>query len=227
MNHEILSRQTTLFTECVRDCFRDMLGMEIVLDSSKFDDHPFAPKRPMIALIHFTGLAQGDFVLNLEEETAVRLIDAWSAGMGASAIRELRSEFGGMLKEVLNTAVGMAIPALEEKFGRLMYHPPLVVYGEMDPPSVPSGTLTLRSGAGLIDCCFVLDMAGDDAEKKLIKVMEDLDNARQEMSNCYKLLRELVAQSHGAVVDPALLRDAEMVLSEVRDMLESAGSKVD
>jgi len=227
MNHEILSCQTAHFTECVRDCFRDMLGMEIVLDNSKVDDHPFAPKRPMVALIHFTGLVQGDFVLNLEEETAARLIGAWSEGMGVSAIKELRPDYGGLLKEVLNTAVGMAIPALEEKFARLMYHPPLVVYGEMDPPSVPSCTLTLRSGAGPIDCCFVLDMAGDDAEKKLIKVMEDLDRARQEMSNCYKLLSELVAQSRGAVVDPALLRDAEAALVEVREMLESAGSEVD
>jgi CheY-specific phosphatase CheX len=227
MNHEILSRQTVRFTESVRDCFRDMLGVEIVLDGSECDARPFAPTRPMVAMIHFTGLVHGEFVLNLEEETAARLIGAWSEGMPPSVLRESRPEFGDLLKEVLNTAVGAAIQTLEETFGRLTYHPPMIVYGELDAPVVPSGTLTLKSGAGPIDCCFVLDMAGDDTERNLIKVMEDLGRARQEMSNCYRLLSELVAQSRRALVDPTLLREAESVLGEVREMLESAGSKVD
>lgn len=222
MNHEFLSSQTLRFTECVRDCFRDKLGTEIVLDSTTCEDHPFAPRRPMVVLIHYTGRIQGDFVINLEEETAARLIGAWSEGMPVAALKELRGEFGGLFKEVLNTAVGMAIPSLEEQFGNLTYHPPMIFYGEIDPPDVPSGTLTLRSGAGLIDCCLVLDMAGSDAEKKLVEVMHDLERAKKEMGICYRVLTELVSSSQRGSLDPALLREAEVVLNEVGGMLESS-----
>lgn len=227
MNHEILSSQTLRFTECVRDCFRDMLGTEIVLDSTTCEDHPFAPRRPMVVLIHYTGRIQGDFVINLEEEAAARLIGAWSEGMTGAALKELRGEFGGLFKELLNTAVGMAIPLLEEQFGRLTYHPPMIFYGELDPPDFPSGTLSLRSGAGLIDCCLVLDMAGDDAEKKLVQVMEDLDHARKEVGICCRVLAELVSSSHRGALDPALLREAQAVLHEVSGMLESSSFPTD
>lgn len=222
MNHEFLAGQTARFTECVRGCFRDMLGAEIVLDDSVCEDRPFSPRRPMVALIHFTGLVQGDYVINLEEETAARLIGAWSEGMAQGALKELRGEFGGLFKELLNTAVGMAIPSLEEKFGRLTYHPPMLFYGELDPPEVPSGTLTLRSESGLIDCCLVLDMAGDDPEKKLIQVMEELERARKEVGVCYRVLAELVSPSHRNTVDPALVAEAETVLKEVGGMIGAA-----
>ncbi|MBK8802929.1 MAG: hypothetical protein IPN71_12925 [Fibrobacteres bacterium] len=227
MSHEFLSSHTARFAECVRDCFRDMLGTEIVLDGSVCDDHPFAPRRPVVVMIHFTGRIQGDYVINLEEETASGLIGAWSEGMAPSELKELRKEFGGLLKEVLNTAVGMAIPLVEEKYGRLTYHPPMVFYGELDPPDVPSGTMTLRSGAGSIDCCLVLDMAGDDLEQKLVRVMEDLDKAKEEMAICYRVLAELIAPSHREKLDPILVGQAETVLREVHDMLESSGSTVD
>ncbi len=211
----------------MRDCFRDMLGIEIVLDSSVCDDHPFAPRRPVVVMIHFTGRIQGDYVINLEEETAAGLIGVWSEGMSAAELKEQRREFGGLLKEVLNTAVGMAIPKVEEVYGRLTYHPPMVLYGELDSPEVPSGTVTLRSESGSIDCCLVLDLAGDDLEKKLVRVMEDLDRAKEEMAICYRVLAELVGPSHRGLLDPYLVSQAETVLREVHDMLESSGSTVD
>lgn len=227
MGHEFLSGQTAKFTDSIRDCFRDMLGIEMVLDSSQFDERPFAPRRPMVAMIHFTGRIQGDYVINLEEETAAGLIGAWTDDMPVAVLKELRGEFGGLFKELLNTAVGMSIPSLEEKYGRLTYHPPLVIYGELDAPVIPSSTLTLRSGSGNIDCCVVLDMAGDEVEKRLVEVMEDLKQARHEVQVCYRILEELVSPDHRTTLDPALLKSAEEVMEDVRRMLESGRLSLD
>jgi CheY-specific phosphatase CheX len=220
MDDDIFQSQTVLFTESIRDCFRDMLGAEIVLDNTQVREQTFAPSRPMLAMIHFTGPVQGDYVLNLEEATAARLIGAWSEGMEATDLRELRPDFGGMLKEVLNTAVGMAIPKLEEVYGRLTYHPPMIVYGDLDGPPIPSGTLTLGADAGPIDCCFVLDKAGTDAERMLVQAMEDLRKARAECDSCYRVLHELVDRPPDGRVLAQLVESARHLLEEAEGELK-------
>jgi CheY-specific phosphatase CheX len=214
MDNELLISQSVLFSESVRDCFRDMLGAEIVLDSSNVLVSPFSPSRPMVALIHFTGAVQGDYVLSLEEETAAKLIGAWSEGMDANELKGLRPDFGGMLKEVLNTAVGMAIPKVEDEFGRLTYHPPMIVYGSLDTPNIPCGTLTLGAEAGLIDCTFVLDKAGTDAEKMLLQAMDDLRRARQECDSYHKVLQRLTEQPSGGLIIDELIQSAKLLLEE-------------
>ena len=222
MDPEILAGQTTRFAGAVRDCFRDMLGLEIVLDTLDPCRGTFSPRHRLVSMIHFTGAVQGDFVLDMDESTAAGLIGAWSEGMTESDLRPLRPEFGGLLKEVLNTAVGKAIPILEEKFGRLTYHPPVIVYGELDSPEFPSSTLTLPCGVGDIDCSFVLDMAGSDASGLLSQAMVDLHRAREEMSICCKVLEDLIDGSRRNLVSPGLVAEAERVLAETRTMLAMA-----
>lgn len=222
MDTRILFEQSVCFTEAVRNCFRDMLGLEIVLDASNPTQTVFSPRHRLVSMIHFTGAVQGDFVLDMDESTAAGLIGAWIEGMPEADLRNLRPDFGGLLKEVLNTAVGQAILTLEAQFGRLTYHPPMIVYGEVDPPAVPCSTLTLRCGPGIVDCSFVLDMAGSEAAGMLSRAMDDLRKARQEMTSCCKVLEDLIECSRRTPVTPDLVAEAERVLAETRTMLALA-----
>ncbi len=224
MDETRLSALTLRFTECVRDCFRDMLGIEIAMQERAVEIRDFAPACSTVVLIHFTGPMQGDYALSLDETTAARLIGAWSDGMGASELRALRGDFGGMLKEFLNTAVGMAIPALEDIVGRLTYHPPMIVYGELDTPAIPSGNLVLESDAGPIWCSLVLDAAGTDAERMLLQAVADLRKARREVETCARVLTDMLQQSRAGSLPPVVLEEAERVLDEMRVSIDAGDS---
>ncbi len=222
MDRETMCGQTIRFTENVRDSLRDMLGVETAQGGDAVVERTFDPRRKVVAMIHFTGSIQGDCVLNLEEDVAARLAGAWREGMLPDELRNCRADFGGMLKELLNTAAGKALPSLEEGFGRLTFHPPMVVYGEIDAPSVPAGTSTLRTSAGEVDCTLVLDMAGDDNERVLRQAIADLEKARKEVATCYKVLSEIVRQSRSSrsptnVVSDELIGEAMAVLGDVRE----------
>jgi len=224
MDEARLSALTLRFAECVRDCFRDMLGIEIAVQENAVQVSDFAPLYSTVVLIHFTGPMQGDYALSLDETTAARLIGAWSEGMDASELRTLRGEFGGMLKEFLNTAVGMAIPALEEIVGRLTYHPPMIVYGELDTPAIPSGNLVLEAEAGPIACSLVLDAAGTDAERMLLQAVADLRKARREVETCTRVLSDMLQQSRVGSLPPVVLEEAERVLDEMRLSIDAGDS---
>lgn len=219
MDSQILCNQTMAYSEAVRDIIRDMLGVEIAPAGKILVLEGFVPRRGLSALVHFTGFVQGDFAINLDEPVAARLLGAWLEGMSETDLRKLRPEYGGMLKEVLNTAAGRAVVGLEEMFGRLTHHPPMVVYGEIDAPLVPCGRISLRSSVGEIDCCLVLDMAGGEVERMLQKAMEDLEKARREVADCFDVLTEIVSHSHDRGVSNDMIERAESLLKEMREQI--------
>ena len=67
MDTSILSSETLRFSEAVRDCFRDMLGVESLVDGDSYKESSFTPTRRVLAMLHFTGPVEGDFVLGVEE----------------------------------------------------------------------------------------------------------------------------------------------------------------
>lgn len=211
-----LMHHSSRFASAVRECFRDMLGVEIAGQTRDVEIRDFAPEFSAVAIIHFTGVVHGDFVLCLDETTAAKLIGAWQEGMPASDLRAVRPDFGGMLKELLNTAVGKVMPDLEEELGRLTYHPPMLVYGELDAPKMPSGNVLLETDAGPLSCCIVLDEAGSDAERMFKQAVDDLRRARHEVDSCAKVLEELLQQSRMGQLPRELLQEAERLLDELR-----------
>jgi CheY-specific phosphatase CheX len=214
MDTELLLANAQTFAQTVRDCFRDMLGTEIVLDGQASHHGRFAPSHPMIVMIHFTGPVQGEYVLSLTEATAAGLLGAWQEGMSQEDLKALRGDFSGMLKEILNTAVGAAIPHLEAQFDRLTYHPPMMVYGEMEYPEVPCGSLTLCAEAGDIECSFILDLAGTEAERMLVRAMDDLRQAKHQVESCTKVLQSLVEKPPEGNNMRQIVEEARQLLSE-------------
>lgn len=159
---------------------RDMVGVELAPDASTSTETKFDPHRGMAVMIHFTGAIQGEFAVSLSEKTAASLLGAWSEGMGPEDVKEMRGDFGGFLKEALNTSVGQVIPALEKEFDALTFLPPVVVYGEIEYPDVPSGRIVVSGEVGEVECFFVLNLMGLELGERLQAALQALgDSARE------------------------------------------------
>jgi len=161
---------------------RDMVGCEMVPDESTICQAKFNPDRGMAVMIHFTGAIQGEYAVSMTEEVAAKMIGAWSEGMGADDLKSMRSDFGGFLKEALNTSVGQAIPGLERDFDALTFLPPVVIYGELEYPEVPAGKITMKGEVGEVDCFFVLNMMGLELGERLQAVIQALGESAREAS---------------------------------------------
>ena len=170
------------FASAVCGNFRDMVGCELVPDEETLCQARFDPNRGMVVMIHFTGAIQGEYALSMTEEVAAKMIGAWSEGMGAGDLKSMRGDFGGFLKEALNTSVGQAIPMLERDFEALTFLPSVAVYGELEYPEVPAGKITLKGEVGEVDCFFVLNMMGLELGERLQAVIQALGESAREAS---------------------------------------------
>lgn len=176
----ILTDIIEVFATGLSGNIRDMIGSEMEVSAQSLAETKFQPARGMAVMIHFTGAIQGEFAISLSEETAARILGAWSDGMGTEDLRGMRPDFGGFLKECLNTSVGQAIPHLEREFDSLTFLPSVVVYGELEYPDVPAGFMTIAGDAGEIDCYFVLNLMGLELGDRLQAALKALGESARE-----------------------------------------------
>ncbi len=177
-----LTQYVGRFAEDVCANLRDMVGCELHPDEDSICQAKFNPDRGMVVMIHFTGAIQGEYAVSMSEEVAARMLGIWAEGMDSDAIKSMRGDFGGFIKEALNTSVGQTISVLERDFDALTFLPPVVVYGEIDYPDVPSGKMTLKGDFGEVDCFFVLNMMGLELGERLQAVIQALGESAREAS---------------------------------------------
>ena len=174
MNANTLVRHAEAMGSAVCNNLRDMIGIEFAPVSDSLEEVRFVPTRAMTAMIHFTGAIQGEFALSLDEVVAARLIGCWSEGMPIEDMRPNRSDYGGLVKEVLNVSVGQVIPELEKEFDALTFLPPVVIWGELEYPDVPSGKIRIAAGEDGMECFFVLNMMGLELGERLQAAIQAL-----------------------------------------------------
>lgn len=182
MENTTLLRHAEAFGTAVCNNIRDMVGMELAPREGSLGEVPFVPPHNMTVMIHFTGAIQGEFAVSLDEAAAARMIGAWSEGMPDEELRSMRSDFGGFLKEALNTSVGQVIPALEQEFDALTFLPPVVIWGSLEYPDVPSGSVLVEGDAGEARCFFVLNMMGLELGERLQSAIQALRESVQDAS---------------------------------------------
>lgn len=216
MEDTILSAATFRFADALRSSAWDMLGVDLELESEEIREGLFFPRHRLLSMIHFTGAAQGEFVLSLSEETALELAGVPANVRSGLAERIVGTDFSALLKELLNTAVGTAILGLEEHFGRLAFHPPYVVHGQIDPPSLPSGIARLRAASGDVECILVLDLADSEPERMLRQAMEETRRMRSEAQLCRRMVADLLWHSRGSEIPDTVRLQAEKVIEESR-----------
>jgi serine phosphatase RsbU (regulator of sigma subunit)/CheY-specific phosphatase CheX len=177
---------TFVFAKNVIQTIEDMTGVSFVLKKDSFQETSFSSSFNMIAHIHFVGTIEGDYLLSLNEVLAAKLIDAYEEEMSGELLREMRTDYGDFMKEVLNIAVGKSITALEQTFGNLTYTYCVLVYGEIKFPEVSSGGLKIEGENGEILCGFSLNLVKlkigrklEQAKAENLRMKMELDIARR------------------------------------------------
>jgi diguanylate cyclase (GGDEF)-like protein len=166
---------TMLFARYVCQTLADMTGVSYVTNDDTFHDEPFSYSSGMIVYIHFGGTIQGDYILALQEKTALKLIGAYFENMSTNQAQQLRDDSSDVLNEVLNIAVGQSIVELEKQFGILSYNSAIVVFGDIIFPKVTCNSFEINGEAGTILCAFALNMVDLKIAKKLKKTRQDLE----------------------------------------------------
>ncbi len=181
-----IKTHTDFFAKSVIQCFEDMVGIPFVLNKASYKEIQFSSPFNMVVYIHFAGTIQGDYIISLDEILAAKLIEVYEDGMTGHNIREMRDDYGGFIKELLNTAVGSSIPWLEQKIGKLTYTSSRIIYGEIEFPDVLSGNIKIESKKGEILCGFCLNLAKlkigrelEETKAENLRMRAELDVARR------------------------------------------------
>ena len=176
-----LKSNTLLFAQNVVQSLADMTGVEVSLCPETFRETPFSTSYQMIAMIHFSGSIQGDYLLCLDDAVALKLIDAYDPVMTPETIREQRETYSGFIKELLNLSVGLSIVELEKSFGDLTFAPATMVYGEMETAKIPAGIMEIKGAAGAVQCAFLVNLANVKIGQKLEDALSDLEKKTVEV----------------------------------------------
>ena len=211
-----IGTNTVLFAQSIMRSLEDMIGLSPVLNKESFREKAFSTGFDMIIYIHFAGIIQGDYLISMDESTAAKLIEVYEDGMTNEALKEMREDYTGFIKELLNTAVGLSIPELEQIFGNLTYSSSIVVYGKIEFPDVTAGDLIIESKAGNIQCGFAIDLVKLKIGQKLEECMcmiRDVRNqaamARKEVDTILQIVPTcLVAVSPDGTILPGYSRQA-------------------
>ncbi|KMQ49926.1 Signal transduction histidine kinase CheA [Chitinispirillum alkaliphilum] len=175
-----LKANTILFAQNVCKSIEDMIGVQFTLWKESLRESAFTTKYSMIAYIHFSGSIQGDYLLAIDEILALKMIGAYEEGMSEDSIRQLREEYSGFIKELLNLSVGQSIVELEKSFGDLTFSPSTVVYGEIEFPDILSGNVDLDGKDGRIQCGFAVNLANLKIGQKLEEALHELEQKATE-----------------------------------------------
>ena len=176
----LLLENVQVFASAMAQSIQDMVGVETVPDTGNVNEGLFSPEKGMIATIHFTGLIQGEYAICVDEKTVASWIGCYEEGMELADLKGMRDDYAGFLKEALNATVGSAILNLSDNFPDLTFLSPVVMYGELDYPSVPSGKMLLKSQAGDAECFFVLNMMGLELGERLQSTLIELQESAKE-----------------------------------------------
>jgi len=195
-----IDTNTLIFAKSLIYALEDMLGIPFVLDKSSFRETFFSSPFDMIAYIHFTGAVQGDYLLGLDEVLAAKLIEVYEEGMSKNDLREMREDYGGFIKELLNIAVGLSIPELEQSFGDLTHASGILIYGEMDLPEVKSGRVLIESEMGKILCGFSLNLAQVKIGRTLEKILRELEKITNEAKTACKTVKTVLRLFNSASI---------------------------
>ncbi len=189
-------RSSTLhFARKMCQSIYDMAGISYTVNEASFQEASFISTYKMITFISFSGMIQGNYLCSCDEAVALKIIGAYSEGMTDQQIREMRLEFSGFIKELLNLSVGQSIVELEKNFGDLTFNPSTVVYGELDFPEFLSGNILLENANGNILCGFSLNLAnlriGQKLEEALVEIERKTAEALEAKKNISSILELL------------------------------------
>jgi signal transduction histidine kinase/CheY-specific phosphatase CheX len=214
-----LMTNTMLFAERMCQSISDMVGVTFNVKVESFAEQLVTSDFKMIAVISFSGTIQGNYLCALDEITALKLIGAYAEGMDSDSIKEMRADFSGFIKEMLNLSVGQSIVELEKNFGDMTFNPATVIYGELEFPDIRSGSVMIESEIGSVLCGFSLNLVNLKIGQKLEEALNDLEKrtveaqeARKNVACIFELLPVgLVAIDKAGLILPGYSKSTQIL----------------
>lgn len=170
-----LKANTVLFAQKMCEALSDMCGAQFIPLKESIREGAYSSQFDTMLFIGFTGAIQGYYLLSFDNSVALKLIGAYEEDMPIDKIRDLREDFGGLLKESLNLAVGQSIEELEKSFSDLTFAPSTIVYGEIEFPNIMCGSITMEGREGQMLCGFSLNLANLKIGERLEETLKELE----------------------------------------------------
>lgn len=190
-----LKANTILFSQNVSQAISDMVGIPYQICKETLTEAPFESKYRMVCYISFSGSIQGHYLCAVDDLVALKMIGAYEDGMTQEQLRDMRGDYSGFMKELLNLSVGQSIVELEKRFGDLTFSPSTVVYGEVEFPNFQSGCILIEGKPGMVQAGFSLNLANLKIGQKLEEALADLQTrtaqAKETQKNITCILESL------------------------------------
>ncbi|MFK7818675.1 MAG: chemotaxis protein CheX, partial [Planctomycetaceae bacterium] len=142
---------TEHFGEVAARTIKDMFGAEVTDVTQSNERASVLTSKTFIVSIYYTGTVYGEYMLAMDEETAAGICGI-EEQIDDDNRDEIRESICDAMAETLNTIVGEAIVRLQESHAKLTVTAPRIVFGEVRYPSFRTGSTTLSTDSGEIEC---------------------------------------------------------------------------
>jgi len=153
-----------LSTGCLQ-AINDMSGLSLAIERySDYELEAFCCQMKMITILDFSGSIMGFCAVSFEEQMAANIL-----GLGTlpseSERDELRSEYGGFFKEILNSSSGDWFTLLQKDYPVLTILSPKIIYGTVVYPRTPCYIREVETEIGTFNFYFSIDMMKLDVNR--------------------------------------------------------------
>ncbi|NUM87797.1 MAG: chemotaxis protein CheX [Bdellovibrionales bacterium] len=155
---------------------------------AEFRESGIGSERNLVFSILFTGTVYGEFILAMDEETALGI--AAASGGGAGPREQALQEAVDGLSEMLNIAVGESVLGLSRRYKKLTITAPKVHFGRVRYPRVKCARAALTSPAGEIDCYLYVDRMQLDISASYKQALKALLGANKDLRAAMTKLEE-------------------------------------
>ena len=182
---------TRYFIETAQRVFAEMFGYESTATGEVEQRNSLSTECGMILSIYYTGTVYGEYILALDESTAMRII---GSDADSEDLEEVRTDLCDAFSEALNMIVGESITHLHKSYSKLTFTTPRIIFGETRYPQVTTGFGTLKGDVGDIECHFYLDSMRLDLAASYEEAMHSLLSVNEKLKDANRSLKEQQAQ---------------------------------
>jgi CheY-specific phosphatase CheX len=156
---EIIFRaHTALFAQKVCSTVQDLTKQQYMVQAKSLSKGLYQSSGSFAVFMHFTGDILGDCIITTDWDTALRFCKVADPSHFPDEIEAQRECCAEVFGEYLNIAVGLTLPELGKKYGRLMQIPPCAVFGQLRMSQVASGNVDISGPTGEMRCTLSVNM---------------------------------------------------------------------
>ena len=188
-----VEEHTKIYRDIVSRTFSGMFGVSTQSCSELRETNSVETGKSFIVSIHYTGTVFGEYLLALDEQTAAAILGIEDE-IDDHNRDEIRDEICDAMTEALNTVVGEAIVELQNVYAKLTFSAPRVFFGQIRYPRFRTGSCSIATEAGEIECHFCLDLMRLNLAESYSEAMSSLMDVNRKLTDANRHLAEQQSQ---------------------------------